>query len=338
VEGAVTVDYLETFVRKNLLDFLQENKRKESKGQKVAIVGSGPSGLTVAEEMWQRGYDVTIFEGKDRIGGILRYGIPDFRLPNAILDELEWRFYRLGIKVRPNTLIGAGITIDHLFRDGYEAIFLGTGVWRPGILNIRGESLPHVHFAIDYLKNPAVYRLGHRVVVIGGGNTAMDTARTLVRNLEVEEVTILYRRSRKEMPARPQEIEAAQVEGVKFMFLAVPVEIGEVWIRCIRLELGEPDEKGRQRPLPVPDSEFDLPADSVLIAIGQRPRSLIVDTTMGIMVNEQGLLLTDKEGRTTREGVFGCGDVVLGGATVIQAVQCGRVTAETMDSYLQRKR
>lgn len=299
-----------------------------SNGMRVAIIGSGPAGLTIAVILARKGYQVTIFEGKDKIGGVLRYGIPEFRLPKSILDDFEYRHLRLkDIKVRPNTTIGGAIGIDDLFRDGYKAIFIGTGVWQPNTLHIKGETLGHVHFGINYLNNPDSYHLGQRVIVIGAGNAAMDVARTALR----KGVRYLQCFSRDEgVAASKHEFQYAVLEGVEFVYSKAPVEIldeGVVFADVVTAEDGS-----RQM---VPGSEQLYPADSVIISISQGPRNRIVSTTKGIATTSRGLIEADGTGHTTRPGVFASGDVVNGARTVVEAVAHSKEVAEAMDQYMQ---
>lgn len=299
-----------------------------SNGMRVAIIGSGPAGLTIAVILARKGYQVTIFEGKDKIGGVLRYGIPEFRLPKSILDDFEYRHLRLkDIKVRPNTTIGGAIGIDDLFRDGYKAIFIGTGVWQPNTLHIKGETLGHVHFGINYLNNPDSYHLGQRVIVIGAGNAAMDVARTALR----KGVRHLQCFSRDEgVAASKHEFQYAVLEGVEFVYSKAPVEIldeGVVFADVVTAEDGS-----RQM---VPGSEQLYPADSVIISISQGPRNRIVSTTKGIATTSRGLIEADGTGHTTRPGVFASGDVVNGARTVVEAVAHSKEVAEAMDQYMQ---
>ena len=299
-----------------------------SNGIRVAIIGSGPAGMTIAVILARKGYEVTIFEGKDKIGGVLRYGIPDFRLPKSVLDDFEYRHLRLkGIKIRPNTTIGGSIGIDDLFRDGYKAIFVGTGVWQPNALHIKGETLGHVHFGINYLNNPDSYHLGDRVIIIGAGNAAMDVARTAVRK-GAREVTCFARSNK--IAASKHEVDYAVLEGVRFVYNKAPVEIvdeGVYFEDVVRNEEGVASNVEGSRTL--------YPADSVIISISQGPRNRIVNTTKGLDVNSRGLLLADEYGRTTRPGIFASGDVVSGARTVVEAVEYSKRVAEAMDAYMQ---
>lgn len=299
-----------------------------SNGKRVAIVGSGPAGITIAIILARYGYQVTIFEGKDKIGGILRYGIPEFRLPKSVLDDIEYRHLELkGIKVRPNTTIGGAIGIEELLRDGYKAIFIGTGVWKPNTLHIKGETFGHVHFAINYLNNPDSYRLGERVIVIGAGNAAMDVARTAIRKgtryLTCFSIT-------KEVAASQYEYSYAQLEGVLFEFNKRPIEITDEGV--IFIDVVENEEGGFTD---VEGSEKLYPANSVIISISQGPQSRIVNTTDGLETNSHGLLAADETGHTSRPEIFASGDVVNGARTVVEAVAHSKIVAESMHQYMQ---
>lgn len=301
---------------------------KPSNGIKVAIVGSGPAGLTIAVILARYGYDVTIFEIKEKIGGVLRYGIPEFRLPKSVLDDFEYRHLRLkGIKVRPNTTIGTSITIDDLFRDGYKAIFVGTGTWRPKTLGIKGESLGHVHFAIDYLNSPDVYHLGDNVIIIGVGNAAMDVARTAIRHGS-RHVTCFARRDT--VSASQYEFSYAKLEGVEFEFNKSPVEICDDGVIFQDTAV---DEEGKL--YVVEGSEKKYPCDSVIVSVSQGAMNRLTTTTEGLEADKRGLLIADEQGHTTREGVFTSGDVVSGAKTVVEAVAASKKTAEAMHEYLQ---
>ena len=299
-----------------------------SNGIRAAIVGSGPAGLTIAVILARYGYDVTIFEGKDQIGGVLRYGIPEFRLPKSVLDDFKYRHLDLkGIKFRPNTHIGGAIGIDDLFRDGYKAIFVGTGVWKPNALHIKGETLGHVHFGINYLNNPDSYCLGERVIVIGAGNAAMDVARTAIRK-GVRYLTCFS--ITKKVAASHHEFSYAQLEGVQFEYNKAPVEITDEGV--IFKDMAE-DEEGRLTE--IPGSETLYPADSVIISISQGPQNRIVNTTEGLAADSNGLLVADETGHTTRPGIFASGDVVNGARTVVEAVAHSKIVAESMHQYMQ---
>jgi len=298
-----------------------------SNGMRAAIIGSGPAGLTIAVILARYGYDVTIFEGKDRIGGVLRYGIPEFRLPKSVLDDFKYRHLDLkGIKFRPNTHIGGAIGIDDLFRDGYKAIFVGTGVWKPNALHIKGETLGHVHFGINYLNNPDSYELGDRVIVIGAGNAAMDVARTAIRK-GVRQLTCFS--ITKKVAASHHEFSYAQLEGVRFEYNKAPVEITDEGV--IFKDVIE-DENGHFTD--VSGSQQLYPADSVIISISQGPQNRIVNTTQGLAADARGLL-ADETGHTTRPGIFASGDVVNGARTVVEAVAHSKIVAESMHQYMQ---
>ena len=303
------------------------------KSGKVAIIGSGPAGITIAFMLAKKNYDVTIFEGHDRIGGVLRYGIPEFRLPKSILDRLVDALYQKGIKIRPNISIGTNLGIDDLFRDGFKAVFMGTGVWQPNRLNIKGESLGHVHYAIEYLKNPAVYRLGKTLTIIGAGNVAIDVARTAVRH-GCRHVTVVCHTDESGLTARQSEIEYAKIDGVKFEMMRTPVEITDDGVVFADSEVYT-DGDGNKQVRPVSKTETLEPSDSVIIAISQGPRSVIVSSTAGIDVNSSGLVSVDLFGHTTREGVFAGGDVVTGAKTVVEAVQISKRVAESIDNYIK---
>ena len=300
-----------------------------SNGMRVAIIGSGPAGITIAIILARYGYQVTIFEGKDKIGGVLRYGIPEFRLPKSILDDIQYRHLEMkGIKIRPNTSIGGGaIGIDDLFRDGYKAIFIGTGVWNPNALHIKGETFGNVHFGINYLNNPDSYKLGEKVIVIGAGNAAMDVARTAIRK-GVRDLTCFS--LSKKVAASDYEFSYAKLEGVKFEYNKMPVEIKDEGV--IFRDWTE-DEEGNFAE--VEGSDRLYPSYSVIISISQGPRNRIVSTTEGLKANARGLLVADENGRTSRPGIFASGDVVNGARTVVEAVARSKVVAESMHQYMQ---
>ena len=299
-----------------------------SNGIKIAIVGSGPADITIAILMARMGYQVTIFESKDKIGGILRYGIPEFRLPKSVLDDIQYRHLELkGIKIRPNTRIGGAIGVDELFRDGYKAIFIGTGVWKANTLGIKGETFGNVHYAINYLNNPDVYKLGERVIVIGAGNAAMDVARTAIRH-GTRELTCFS--LSKTVAASQYEFSYAKLEGVEFAYNKKPVEIvdaGVIFRDLIENEDGSFTE--------IEGSDKLYPADSIIISISQGPQNAIVSTTTGLNTNSRGLLTADEAGRTSRPGIFASGDVVNGARTVVEAVAYSKRVAEAMHEYIQ---
>lgn len=321
----VHISSIENYISSNYFDKLTPEK-VEKKNKKAAVIGSGPAGITIAILLAGKGYDVTVFETRDKIGGVLRYGIPEFRLPKTILDKYKVKMKEMGIKFRPNTTIGGAISVDDLFRDGYLSIFIGTGVWRPNSLKIKGESLGHVHFAIDYLVNPDAYDLGEKVAVIGAGNSAMDVARTALRK-GAREVTV-YSRSDK-IRASVREVEYAQIDGVRFEYLKSPVEITDdgVIMRDIIA-----DEEGNKTE--AEGSEKLYEADTVIVAISQGPKDKIISSTTGLKANDRGLLVTDEEGKTTREGIFASGDVVKGAKTVVEAVHYSKMVADAMDEYM----
>ena len=301
---------------------------KPSNGMRVAIIGSGPAGITIAIILARYGYQVTIFEGKDKIGGVLRYGIPEFRLPKSVLDDIEYRHLELkGIKVRPNTLIGSAITIEDLFRDGYKSIFVGTGVWNPNTLHIKGETFGNVHFGINYLNNPDSYKLGERVIVIGAGNAAMDVARTAIRK-GVRRLTCFS--ITKEVAASQYEFSYATLEGVEFEYNKRPVEIkdnGVIFRDVIENEDGSFTD--------VDGSDTLYESDSVIISISQGPMTRLVDSTKCLNANKRGLLEADETGHTSRPGIFASGDVVNGARTVVEAVAHSKIVAESMHEYMQ---
>ena len=332
-------------------------------GHKVAVVGCGPSGLTCAGDLARLGYKVTVFEALHTAGGVLVYGIPEFRLPKAIVSREVENLKAMGVEVMTNMVIGKTLTVDELFDRGYEAVYIGSGAGLPGFMNIPGESLKGVYSANEFLTRSNLMKAyredpvtpimkGGKVAVVGGGNVAMDAARTALR-LGAEKVYIVYRRSMEELPARMEEVEHAQEEGVDFRLLNNPIEIlgyenpedprdpknGFVTgMTCIRMELGEPDERGRRRPVPIPGSEFTLDVDTVIIAIGTSPNPLIKSTTEGLEVNRRGGIIVDEAtGATTRKGVFAGGDAVTGAATVISAMGAGKLAAKSIHEYLTGK-
>ena len=335
--------------------------RPESNGHRVAVVGSGPSGLTCAGDLAKKGYEVTVFEALHTAGGVLVYGIPEFRLPKAIVAKEVDTLKQLGVKVETNVVIGKTLTVDELFDMGYEAVFIGSGAGLPNFMNIPGESYKGVYSANEfltrsnlmkaYLDNPVTPIMkGGKVAVVGGGNVAMDAARTALR-LGAEKVYIVYRRSMEELPARKEEVEHAEEEGIEFRLLCNPTEIlgynnpedprdpknGFVTgMKCVKMELGEPDAKGRRRPVVIPDSEFEIEVDTVVISIGTSPNPLIKSTTEGLEVNAHGGIIVNEDGLSSRNAVYAGGDVVTGAATVISAMGAGKTAAKAIDEYLSK--
>ena len=308
-----------------------QNKKLEDR---IAIVGSGPAGITLAFNLAKRGYKITIFEKNEAIGGVLRYGIPDFRLSREVLDNIEKRLLDLNVKIRYNALVGPVLTLDKLLEDGYKAIFIGTGVWNPKPLRIKGESLGNVHYAINYLKSPKSFRLGDKVIIIGAGNVAMDAART-AKYYGAKEVTVVYRKDFEHMTATNAEIEDAKEEGVKFELFKAPVEIVDEGVVFIDTKFVEED--GKTKVVNVEDSEKLMEADSVIIAVSQSPKNNIVSNTENLETNRHGLLVIDDIGHTTKEGVFASGDVVTGARTVVEAVAHGKKVADAIDEYCREK-
>ena len=323
-----------------------------SREEKVAIVGSGPSGLTCAAELAQMGYRVTVFEALHAVGGVLRYGIPEFRLPKEILDCETERIKALGVEIFTNFVVGRTATVDELFGEwGFKAIFLGTGAGTPTFLGIPGESLSGVYSANEFLtrvnlmgaykfpENDTPIRIGRSVGVIGGGNTAMDAVRT-ARRLGAEHAYLIYRRSRQEMPAREEEIHHAEQEGIEFLLLTNPVRIlsdENNWVRgieCQRMELGEPDASGRRKPIAVKGSEFVIALQTLIEAIGQKPNPIIQATTPGLTTGPRGIVVTNDRQLTSRPGIFAGGDLSRGGATVILAMKDGKAAAGAIHEYL----
>jgi glutamate synthase (NADPH/NADH) small chain len=321
-------------------------------GKRVAVVGSGPAGITVAADLVRKGHHVTIFEALHEPGGVLVYGIPEFRLPKAIVRREVEYVCRLGVKLVKDFIVGAAETVDELLEE-YDAVFLGTGAGLPWFLNIPGENLNGVYSANEYLTRANLmkaYRFpeydtpiarGKHVATVGGGNVAMDSARTALR-LGAEESIIVYRRSREEMPARAEEIHHAEQEGIRFELLTTPVAIhgdSNGWVKeieCIRNQLGEPDASGRRRPVPIKDSNFRIPVDVAILAIGQSPNPLIPKTTPDLKTGKDGVVTIDNEtGKTSKRGVFAGGDVATGGATVILAMGKGKKAAKAIDEYLK---
>ena len=334
-----------------------------SNGHRVAIVGSGPSGLTCAGDLAKKGYKVTVFEALHTAGGVLVYGIPEFRLPKSIVRKEVENLIAMGVDVETNVVIGKTLTVDELFEKGFEAVFIGSGAGLPNFMGIPGESYKGVYSANEFLTRSNLMKAyredpdtpimkGGKVAVVGGGNVAMDAARTALR-LGAEKVYIVYRRSMEELPARREEVEHAQEEGIEFLLLNNPVEIlgyenpddrrdpknGFVTgMKCIKMKLGEPDERGRRRPIPIEGSEFVLDVNTVIISIGTSPNPLIKSTTAGLEVNKHGgIIVEEATGATTKEGVYAGGDAVTGAATVISAMGAGKTAAKAIDEYLSNK-
>lgn len=350
----VAIGRMERFVADYHMEHAVPVKAEIKKnGKKVAVVGSGPSGITCAGELIKKGYDVTVFEALHKAGGVLSYGIPEFRLPKALVAREIKSVEDLGVDIETNVIVGRSVTIDELMEDGYEAVFVGSGAGLPRFLNIPGENLLGVYSANEFLTRvnlmkgykfpevPTPVKVGKRVAVVGAGNVAMDAARTAKR-LGAEEVYIVYRRGMEELPARKEEVEHAEEEGIIFKTLNNPVEIlgndeGMVCgMKCVEMELGEPDESGRRRPVEKPDSEFVLDVDSVIMSIGTSPNPLIRSTTPGLEANNRGCLITkDESGLTTRDNVYAGGDAVTGAATVILAMGAGKAAAKAIDEALR---
>ena len=331
-------------------------------GHRVAVVGSGPSGLTCAGDLAKKGYKVTVFEALHTAGGVLVYGIPEFRLPKSIVSKEVENLSSMGVDIETNMVVGKTLTIDEIFDMGYEAVFIGSGAGLPNFMGIPGEELKGVYSANEFLTRSNLMKAykddpvtpimkGGKVAVVGGGNVAMDAARTALR-LGAEKVYIVYRRSLDELPARKEEVEHAMEEGIEFKLLNNPVEIlgynnpddrrdpknGFVTgMKCIKMELGEPDERGRRRPIPIEGSEFVLDVDTVVISIGTSPNPLIKSTTKGLDVNKRGgIIIEEATGATTKEGVYAGGDAVTGAATVISAMGAGKLAAKSIDEYLSK--
>lgn len=352
----VSIGQLERFVA----DWNRAHKKAGAKpvlpkanGYKVAVVGSGPSGLACASDLAKAGYKVTVFEALHKAGGVLQYGIPEFRLPkDAIVEKEIDDVRRMGVEILTDVVVGRTVTIDSLLESGYDAVFVGSGAGLPRFMGIPGENLNGVYSANEFLTRNNLMKAfrpdyltpikaGAKAVIVGGGNVAMDAARTALRLGAA--TTIVYRRTEKELPARAEEVHHAKEEGIDFAMLTNPVEIlgdenGNVTgIRCIRMELGEPDESGRRSPVPVPGSEFEIPAETVIMALGTSPNPLIASTTSGLETNRKGCLVTVDDVVTTRPGVFAGGDAVTGAATVILAMGAGRKAAAAIDNYCRNK-
>lgn len=344
-------------------NFKGEPALPKPNGHKVAVIGSGPSGLTCAGDLAKKGYKVTVFEALHLAGGVLVYGIPEFRLPKDIVKKEVETLKKYGVDIETNVVVGKTLTIDELFKDGYEAVFVGSGAGLPRFMGIKGESLKGVYSANEFLTRANLMKAykensqtpvmkAKSVAIVGGGNVAMDAARTAMR-LGAETVYIIYRRSMEEIPARKEEVEHAMEEGVKFEILRNPVEIlgyknpddrrdqknGFVTgIKVKKCELGEPDEKGRRRPVEIEGSEYEIPVDCVIMAIGTSPNPLIKNTTVGLEVNRHGgIIVEEQTGKTSKAGVYAGGDAVTGAATVILAMGAGKTAAKAIDEYIKNK-
>ena len=351
----VSIGKLERFVADYALDHdIKPVGAEEKNGHKVAVIGSGPSGLTCAGDLAKLGYDVTVFEALHELGGVLVYGIPEFRLPKTkVVDKEVENVQSLGVKIETNVVIGKATTIDELLEEeGFDAVFVGSGAGLPRFMGIPGENANGVFSANEYLTRSNLMKAfdenydtpiiaGKKVAVVGGGNVAMDAARTALRL--GAEVHIVYRRSEEELPARVEEVHHAKEEGVQFDLLTNPVEVLEEdgWvkgIKCVRMELGEPDASGRRRPVPVEGSEFVIDVDTVIMSLGTSPNPLISSTTEGLEVNKWKCIVADEEhGKTSKEGVYAGGDAVTGAATVILAMGAGKAGARGIDEYLSNK-
>jgi len=334
-------------------DIKPATKKPEQNGHRVAVVGSGPAGLSCAGDLARIGYAVTVFEAFHKAGGVLVYGIPEFRLPKEIVQSEIANLEEMGVTIVTNAVVGRAMSVDELFEEGYEAVFIGTGAGLPQFLNIPGENLLGVYSANEYLTRinlmkaylpeyDTPLRQSKRIAVVGGGNVAMDAARCAKR-MGADEVYIVYRRSMDELPARKEEVHHAQEEGIIFKLLNNPEAVlgdekGYVkGLECLKMELGEPDESGRRRPVEVKGSNFVLEVDTVIIAIGTSPNPLIKSTTEGLETNKKGCIIADGQAATSRKGVFAGGDAVTGAATVILAMGAGKTAAQSIDAYLKSK-
>ena len=352
---SVGIGRLERFVADYHMKHVEDIISKiPSNGKKVAVVGSGPSGLTVAGDLAKKGYDVTIYEAFHTAGGVLMYGIPEFRLPKDIVQKEIENLKKMGVKIETNMVIGKTVLVDELFEDfGFDAVYIGSGAGLPSFMGLDGESLNGVYSANEFLTRINLMKgykfpeydtpvnIGKTVAVFGGGNVAMDAARTAKRL--GADVTVVYRRTEKELPARREEVEHAMEEGIEFKFLTNPVKIEgeEGWVKsilCQQMELSEPDESGRARPVPIEGSEYEIDADCVIMSIGTSPNPLIKSTTKGLEVNKRGGIIVNEEtGATSKEGVYAGGDAVTGAATVILAMGAGKTAAKAIDEYISSK-
>ncbi len=350
-EKPVAIGYLERFVADKHNENRPQNTPVESNGKKIAIIGSGPSGLTCAGDLAKKGYEVTVFEALHTAGGVLVYGIPEFRLPKAIVAQEIEGLKELGVKIETNVVIGRTKTIDDLLEEGYKAVFIGSGAGLPSFMHIPGENFNGVYSANEFLtrinlmkaykddSQTPIFR-GKKAIVVGAGNVAMDAARCAKRL--GADVTVVYRRSMAELTARKEEVEHAMEEGVIFQLLNNPVEIlgdenfSVKGVRLIKMELGEPDASGRRSPVAVEGSEFEMEADTVIMALGTTPNPLIRTTTPDIEYNKRGGIIVNEEGLTSKEGVYAGGDAVTGSATVIKAMGAGKTAAKAIDEYLSK--
>lgn len=322
----VHISSIENYISDTCFDRMKL-ERLPKNGKRIAVVGAGPAGITIAILMACRGYKVTIFEVKEKIGGIMRYGIPEFRLPKSILDRYYVKMKELGILFRPNFALGGSTGVEDLLRDGYHAVFIGTGTWRPYQLHIPGETFGNVHYGINYLNNPDVYDLGERVLVIGAGNAAMDVARTAIRKGS-RHVTVY---SITEIPAAsPKEVEYAKLDGVEFEYLQTAIEIGDEGAIICDVEWTEDGKLVKKE-----ETARLVPADSIIISISQGPQDRIVNRDKELQVDDRGLLKTDANGETTMPGIFASGDVVTGAKTVVEAVKYSKMIADAMDEYVK---
>lgn len=322
----VHISSIENYISDTCFDRMKLEQLPKN-GKRIAVVGAGPAGITIAILMACRGYKVTIFEVKEKIGGIMRYGIPEFRLPKSILDRYYVKMKELGILFRPNFALGGSTGVEDLLRDGYHAVFIGTGTWRPYQLHIPGETFGNVHYGINYLNNPDVYDLGERVLVIGAGNAAMDVARTAIRKGS-RHVTVY---SITEIPAAsPKEVEYAKLDGVEFEYLQTAIEIRDEGAIICDVEWTEDGKLVKKE-----ETARLVPADSIIISISQGPQDRIVNRDKELQVDDRGLLKTDANGETTMPGIFASGDVVTGAKTVVEAVKYSKIIADAMDEYVK---
>ncbi|MGN0819418.1 MAG: NAD(P)-dependent oxidoreductase [Christensenellaceae bacterium] len=322
----VEISTIENYISERYLETVELDVKKKN-GIKVAVVGSGPAGITISIKLAQLGYDVTVFESKSKIGGVLRFGIPEFRLPKSIIDRYEQLMRKLGIKIKLNITIGKSFGLEELFRDGFKAISIGTGVSYPNTLNIKGETLANVHYGVHYLESPDSYNLGNKVIIIGGGNVAMDVARTALRRGS-RYVRVVVRGDI--CSASVDEAEFAEIEGTRFMYNLTPVEITDEGVIFNRTVTDE-----NHCVVSVENEPILEKCDSVIICISQKPSNLILTQTKGLDLNEKGLAKIDEQGRTSRAGVFASGDVVKGAKTVVEAVELSKKVAIAMDEYLK---